>query len=441
MANARLWVMPLTLLARGLRHFSYVPLLGVAAVVSLAKLVLYARLIGVEPFGSLSKMLLVSATFSMLGSFGMHSLAGRELPGLLARGQVRRGLWLLARTVGLTTAVAVAAVVVALLGLRAFDLSSAELALGIVHGWSYLIFLAVASESRSRLDMTRYAFDMLARSTAVAAGGALAATWGYSAVGVALAETAFSLIFFARAAHPAIGRAGLRWKILVRAAAPHLTARQWQQSLVLLGGTLVIFVSFNLDRWIAAETLPRATFGQYAFAWLTLVAAQSLQGLLNSGFMPLLARRRAEGLELDAYRLTWLLSGTMLVVGVVTIVPAGWFIVRAVARWMPQYESAVTLLPPMLLAAVFRIADFWSSLLVVLERESVLLVAQLIAVAATVLSYTMYLRFQSAAPTPLSLAWLAAAGAAASMLASTGTALWLHSLRVGKGSATCAARK
>jgi hypothetical protein len=78
---------------------------------------------------------------------------------------------------------------------------------------------------------------------------------------------------------------------------------------------------------------------------------------------------------------------------------------------MPQYAEARPLWLPLLLAAVFRVSDFWSSLLLVVEREGRLLAAQSAAVAAACLGYLVWLVVGGGGATPLSLAWLAVAAA------------------------------
>lgn len=400
--------------SRGARHFSYVPLLGLAAVVSFAKLLVYAQLIGVEAFGSLSKMLLVSSAFGMVGSLGLQSVVSRDLPALFARGRVRRGLWLLARTAALTTLVAAVSLTAILLGLRVFDLSSEELALGLVHGWSQQIFLLAAFESRSRLDMTRYARGMVLRSTAVAVAGAAAAGFGTGAAGIALVEMLLTLLFFALTSHRAMRFANLSWAWFIGAASRRAAPMPWTRAMLLMAGTIVLFVSLNVDRWVAADLLTKPEFGQYAFAWLALVVAQSIQGLLNSSLLPLLAQRRAHGQQASAYRLTRLLTLSLLLAGAVALAPMLWGLNQLVRSWMPQYAAALPLLLPLLLAGLFRMADFWSSLLIVIGRESTLLKGQSAAVVATLAGYAVHLHLSASAPTPLSLAWLAAACALAS---------------------------
>ena len=88
-----------------------------------------------------------------------------------------------------------------------------------------------------------------------------------------------------------------------------------RQRLILLAGSLVGFLSVNLDRWIAASVLDRFEFAQYSFAWITLLGAQSLQFLLNAGIFPLLARRTMGGTLLSGLRLAGAISIATLCLG------------------------------------------------------------------------------------------------------------------------------
>ncbi len=404
----------LATIARGATLFSYTPLLGLAVAVSFAKLIVYAKLVTVAQFGALGQMLLISAVFSMAASLGLQSVASRDVPALFARGLERRGVRLLVQTIAVASWIALLGLLAAAAGLSLFDLTVEELMLGVVHGWAQIAFLTLASESRSRLDMMRYARNMAARNTAIAAAGAAIAGLGFGAQGVILAEVAGTLLFCGFIGRDVLARsrASLRW--LLRAVAVHRARLPWRAALLMCAGALVMFASFNVDRWIAAETLARDAFGVYAFGWLALLAAQSVQGLLNSGLLPLLARRRAVSLEASAYRLTALVSAALLVGGLSLAIPTAWLLERAVEHWMPQYAEARELWLPLLLAAVFRVSDFWSSLLLVIEREGLLLTAQSAAVAAACLGYAIWLVVGMRDLTPVSLAWLAFAAAVSS---------------------------
>lgn len=411
-------------IARAAAMFSYTPLLGFAAAVSFGKLIVYAKLVTVAQFGALGQMLLVSAAFGMGASLGLQSVASRDVPALIARGRQRVGVRLLAQTIAVASWIGLLSVLAAAAGLSLFDLTAEELTLGVVHGLAQLAFLTLAFESRSRLEMMRYARDMAGRNTAIAVAGALVAGLGFGARGVMLAEIAGTLVFCVVLGRTILARArvGPRW--FLRALAVHRSRLPWRAALLMCAGTLVMFASSNVDRWIAAETLSRDAFGIYAFGWLALLAAQSVQGLLNSGLLPLLSRRRADSLEASAYRLTALVSTALLVGGLSAVLPTAWILTRIVEHWMPQYAEARSLWLPLLLAAVFRVSDFWSSLLLVLEREGRLLAVQSTAVAAACVGYLAWLAVGTGGPTPVSLAWLAVAAAVLSHASSA--ALVVH---------------
>lgn len=413
-------------IARGVAHFSYTPLLGFAAAVSFGKLIVYAALVDVAQFGVLGKMLFVSSVFGMGASLGLQSVASRDLPALIAKGRERRGMRLLVHTIAVAMWVGVLCLLAVAAGASLFDLTAEELTLGVIHGWVQLAFLTVAFESRSRLHMMRYSRDMAMRNSVIAGAGVVAVWIGLGARGVVLAEVAGTVVFLFLVGRSALARARVRWAWLARALTLQRARLPWRAALLMCAGTIVMFASFNLDRWIAAEVLSKIDFGVYAFGWLVLLAAQSLQALLNSGLLPLLARRRAESLESTAYRLTSLISMTLLAAGLIVAAPAAWTLVWFVDGSMPRYTAAGTLWVPLLLAAVFRVADFWSSLLLVVEREGQLLTVQTAAMVVAGAGYAVWLGVSSTEPTPTSLAWLAFAGAVLSHAASAAAVVWTH---------------
>lgn len=411
-----------TTVVRGIAYFSYAPLLAVAATVTFGKLLVYAGLIGVEQFGLLGKMLLVSALFSFCGSLGLQSVASRELPALLARGRARRGIRLLAQTVAVTTYVCLLCVLAALSGLTPFGLTAEELVLGIAHGWAQSIFLSASFESRSRLEMMRYARDTSVRSLAAALAGLGAGAAGGGASGILVAEIMLTLALFAGVAAAALTRAPSPAASILTAVSRRLWALPWRASMLLLAGAGIAFASANLDRWIGAAHLTRQSFGQYSFAWVALLAAQSGQALLNAGVLPLISRRRAEALEASAFRLTTLISLTLFVGGLALVGPLVWATALSISHFLPQFGDAVPLLVPMMLAAVARLSDFWSSLLIVLEREALMLAGQSAALIIAAAGYAAWLLFNHAAPNAVSLAWLAFAAASLSHLAGASSA-------------------
>jgi O-antigen/teichoic acid export membrane protein len=410
-------------IARGVAHFSYTPLLAAAAAVSFGKLIVYAGLLDVAQFGALGKMLLVSTLFGMVGGLGLYLVASRDLPALLVVGRARRAVALLLQSAWVTTLTAAVGLLGAYLGIGLFDLSSIELALGLLHGWMQQLFMFMGFDNRSRLALVDYARDLLVRALLCAGVGAAAAVLGSGAVGIILAEAAATALAVAWLTRGVVRRAQVHWRWLPRLATRGLVRLPWRSSFVLLTGSLVAFASFNLDRWIAAETLDREAFGQYAFAWIALLAAQSVQMLVNSGLLPLLARRSAMAQGGGAVGLTFRTSAALLAAACVVGVVAGVAVTLTVERTLPRYAAALPLLPPIIAAAALRASDFWSSLLIVQKRENELLAVQTFSVIVCLAGFALWTRLNGGSPEPIALAWLACATAALSLTASAAIAL------------------
>src|ERR1700759_3281812 len=98
-----------SLLQQGLRFFSYMPLLGVSAVVSFAKLMIYARLVSADEYGAISQIFLGGNTFGIVASLGFYLLGLRELPGLHVRRREFAMAILLTQSILVSTASALAA--------------------------------------------------------------------------------------------------------------------------------------------------------------------------------------------------------------------------------------------------------------------------------------------------------------------------------------------
>jgi O-antigen/teichoic acid export membrane protein len=392
---------------RGATFFSYTPLLGLAAVVGFGKLVAYAALMDVAEYGTLGKMMLVSTAFGIVGSLGMQSVASRDLPALLARGRDRRAARLLLQAGFVLTGTCTALVVGALAGVPVFGLSAAELALGLLHGWSQSLFLTWLYESRGRLQLWSYASEMASRGLVVAAAGIAAGALGGGPRGILLAEFALTLAALPFTIPAVLSRARLRGAWVLRLCINGLRRLPWRAALLLQGGVLVSFVSLNLDRWLAAEHLGRRDFGDYSFAWLALVAAQSAQALLNSGVQPLLARHRARSMHARALWLTSLLSTSLLVCSLVLCIPLVRLLPSLVDFALPDYGGSQQLFLPIFLAAALRLSDFWTVMLLVSGREGFVLGSQLLALAVVAIGYLVWLAALGHVPTPASLAWLA----------------------------------
>jgi O-antigen/teichoic acid export membrane protein len=410
---------------RAISYFSYTPLLFLSAALSFVRVIIYARSLDSDQFGILSQMLIVSNVFGMAGSLGTQLVAHRDVPKLLQAGSKSLASILLFQCIVITTATMCFCLVAGLLGARPFSLTATGFSVAIVHGWSQQIFATALIEQKSRLAMMSYAGEMARRSALMAVAGLCAVWWLHDAEYVLLAEFGITVIVFPKLLRALCDVADLPIGKVSQRAIQSLSEMAWRAAIVLFGGTVVSFASINLDRWIAAEWLARAVFGQYSFVWIVVMASQLAQNLLNVGFFPLLARRRVERGELDTLKLSAGLSVSLLAIGSVGGLLAGFALRSMIPTWFPQYSGAEVLVPLLIIAAVFRFADFWSSFLIITNREGPLLQVQgglLLFVLVIWFGLFWYLQLSVSASL---LCWLAVATAVASYVGSCAYALYV----------------
>jgi O-antigen/teichoic acid export membrane protein len=402
---------------RALRFFSYMPLLALSAVVSLAKLVIYARLVSADEYGAISQIFLVGNTFGIVGSLGFYLLGLRELPGLHVRRREFAMAVLLTQSIVVSAASAVVAALLLIpsseTGLLSMKIGGAGVAVGLFYGWTQLCFQIATTDARSRLEMTRYSADVALRSIVTTAAGVIVILFGRHANIVALAESVVTLAMFLWVGAGIIAQGKIAAVALVRKAVRRLKLAAWRSAIVLMLGSLLSFLTSAADRWLAAATLDLQQFGFYAFAWTSIAAAQTFQFLINASLFPLIGRRYWEKSAKDAFRLTAALSLGLVALGALAAATLAPFVGLIVARLFPHQAGAVPLIEPLLIAAVLRVADFWSSFLLVVRRETLLLNLQIVALAAAGLAFWVATSASGRPATAESFAWLAVGLAAA----------------------------
>lgn len=383
--------MPAPILRRAARFFSYTPLLGFSAALSFIKLLLYAHLVQADAFGELSQTLLISSLFCVFGSLGVELLAHRELPKLFAYRRFRRACTLITMGLYVTTAMGLAAAVIGLLvSLYVLKISWIVPIVGLTHGWAQQVFLLSLIESRSRLDMMRYARQALLRTILTISAGATALYAGAGVIGAVLAEAGVTLAIFLYLIPTTWRACDLALSTQFKLAARGLSKMDWRASGTLLLNNLVSFFSFGADRWLATAYLTLTQFGHYSFAWMALAASQSAQFLLNAGIFPLLAHREATRPGKGARKLAIAVSLGLVVAGGILAVLLFPVARIAIAKLYPQHVEALPLLLPLMLAAVFRLSDFWSSYLIIMKRERVVLIIQAAVLVASVSAWAIW---------------------------------------------------
>jgi O-antigen/teichoic acid export membrane protein len=410
-----------------LRQLWYMPLLSFAMGLMLVRTLVMARLLDLHGFAQFSGGLLVSSTFCMLACLGLQPLLQRELPVQIIRRREIAGQVLIAQCLLVAAVCAALGLLAAATGFSAAGLDPASLALGVLHGLSQQVFLIATVESRSRGEPLRFAKQNLLRSLAVLGAGVWAAVATGSATWVLSAEAFATLVLTQGTLHTLWRRTRFRGGAVCRLALRRLGHLSWSSMLALLTVTTTGFVLLNADRWAAAELLASPRFAQYAFAWMLLMVAQSVQVVFNASVFPLLARRFANFGRAGAFRVCARVSFALLLIGILLAAPTMWALDAAIERWFPAYSATRALLPLFLLVAILRVSDFWSSFLIIVGLERRLLLIGVIVGTLVAGSWAAWIRPWS---TEVQLTQLAALAAALALCgyASTLLGAW-HAVR------------
>lgn len=350
----------------------------------LLRVLVAARLLQLDGFAQLSAGLLISSSFGMLSCLGVYAVLQRDMPGLLVRGQERRGAVLHAQAVALACALASMALVVAAAGWSVANMSTSVMVAGVVHGLTQQWFLLTTVESRSRGEPVRFALQMAVRSALVVLVGLGTLVFTRSPVLALLAEAMVTLMVALSITSSALRRARLGWVATARIGWRRIGAVPWGSALALMSVSLVTFVAQFSDRWIAAETLGTSAFALYSFAWTLPLIGQSIQAVVNAAAFPLVARRHATQGPERSFRISATLSLVAVVGGSVLILPANWLLDMGVRHWLPAYADATPLLTLFLVVTVLRISDFWTTYLTVDGHERALLLLNLGATGCAV---------------------------------------------------------
>ncbi len=374
-----------------LKRLWYAPILVIAMGLMFIRLLVFARLLDPDDYALYSAGLLVSGSFLMLGCLGLNSLLQRELPMMIVRGRETAGGVMLLQCVLVALICASLGILIVLISrVPLAGLSPVQIVLSLMHGLSLQLFLVASVESRSRSETMRFANQNLSRAVVMLLTGSVVAALGGEAASVLAAEAVSSLTLFI-----IILRQQLKFISLSLSAATILAWRRlsfisWRAAMTLLGVSSISFFLFNADRWIAAEKLSTTAFGQYAFAWIVLIVAQSVQLVISASIFPLLARVFAiNGLQ-SSFIMCAKVSLSTFFLGALLLLPLWLILNYSIEKWFVLYAASRSFLPIFLVVAVFRMSDFWSCYLVVIGRETQLLVLNLLSVTIAAFAWWLF---------------------------------------------------
>ena len=364
----------MTVTPQRLRQLWYVPLLGLAMGLILVRTLVMAKLLDIPGFAQFSGGLLVSSTFSMLGGLGLYFLLQREMPVQIIRGRERAAALLVMQSLSAATACALAGLVLVAAGIEVGGLGPIILAIGIIHGLSQQVFLIATVESRSRGLPLTFALQTLMRAVIVLAVSIGIGALFKNAVVVLIAEAIVSLLLTYKVLEGVWQRARIGAALVLRLAARRIGRVRWSSAMVLLAVGSISFFLMNIDRWAAVRLLQPTDFAYYAFAWMVLMVAQSMQAVINAAVYPMLARQFASTGRAASFRIAAGASSSLLLACAITFWPAYWLMNAVVMRWFPSYAESRSIFGLFMVVAALRLSDFWSSHLIIVGQERRLLV-------------------------------------------------------------------
>lgn len=372
--------------------------------------ILMASSLDTTGFATYSAGLLVSSTFCMLGCLGLQPMLQRKMPMDLVAGKELASMVLLVQ--GIIIAVSCAALVssFALSDWSLAGLSPENLVISLLHGLSQQLFVLATVESRSRGEPLRFSAQSLVRATLVVTGAGLVAWYTRSPSAALLVEATLSTLIAWRITARVLPSRLRRQSFLFKLAVRRMSKIGWREALALMAVMVVGFSLANADRWFAASWLSPAHFAWYAFAWVLMAASQSVQAIVNSSIYPSLARRYAQYGRSSSYGLAARVSVLFLVLLMALVWP-GYFLLKIlISNWFVDYTPSLQVIPIFLAVAAVRVSDFWSSHLVIIGRERLLLLINLVVGSSVLVTWVGFSRSDVVGGvTLLHLSWLAVA--------------------------------
>lgn len=374
----------------------YVPILGSAMIIMTARLFAYAAFLDVANYGLLSIGFLVSTTFGMLAGFGSYIELQRQLPVLYRAGKVATPLGLMLNALAMNAILL--ALVVAGGGLYgALGHSGAEFdylivfLIGAFNGYFQQGFLILSTESKSKLDMVRYAVQNMARSCVVVVAGIAAASTFRTAEAILIAELAATGAIVVVILQRQMAGAHLKAGRLVRLTSAGLRRNKISVLFVLSLLSLVASLSTSVDRWVGAKVLDVFAFGEYSFALTAMLSALYLQSIINASAFSIFSVKFADAGSRACFAMVAKFSFGLLGLSLLASAVVHPVLIALIPQLFPDYGDISSYLHLLLIAASFRVSEYFSSYLVIARNERASLISTIASVLiAAAITFGLY---------------------------------------------------
>lgn len=365
---------------RKVNKFGYIPILGLASLLSMLRSIIFAKVLNIQDFGLISSIFLVSSTVAIISSLGSNIYAQKILP-VMYHNHNTEDAFIMNLDVSIITIITSCFLIFSYPLINIFTgISFYAYILSIVHSLSLQLFLIFQTSKRSKLQLINYSISLLGRSFC-----SMLFAWGVIKLGGGIYQAIVAEIicntFFVLLVY-------LDEKVLVRQNIFDWSrvVQVLKKSTPLLFASLLMYITSNVDRWFGVSFLSKIGYGELSFLMIFITAALSVQALLNAGLFPQLSRLHSES-SLEALKFTRKFSLALLAISLLLSFTIFVPIKYMVLKFFPHYGHLVHLIPVILIAACFKVSDFWGSLLL-LKKSKLLLISQCVNLAIVFMCFT-----------------------------------------------------
>lgn len=390
-----------------LRNSMYAPILGVAAVILLAKSVAYASILPVEQFGELNQLLLVVSYAVAFGGLGMHSLAQKRLPLLHLEGDEQAVVQQLGVTIAcfLIIGVPMSAIGVLVLADR-HGMDGYVIPAVVLLSVAQYLFTLFLVDVRSEMKFVRHATLSLIRAAAVLLGGLVAAVLTQDPTVVLLVE-ALTTGLIAYLALTRVRRMALSALMAQPSRLSAVFGTLLPQALRLLWLNGLMVIVFSLDRVFGVALLSAHEYGLYSLGLTTLLVFENLQSIVSVAAWPILARRVGVGDRIGAFAAARSWAGFTIVICMLVYVPVAYWTEDILHAVLPKYAESADVVRVLALAGILRLSDFFSMVSILCDQEQVLIRRLTLVAAVFASGYVVLDRVGLLEGTPMEVASLA----------------------------------
>ena len=376
------------------QQYLYVFILAASMMIMMVRPLLAASILDRVEFSKYSIGMLISSSFTMVGCFGLQLMLQRDMPSNIISGNLRKSVTALFSSI-IISFIFLLFLIVACFSFM-FTLSSLGtlgVIIALLNGFSQQVFILSTIESRSSGKYLVFSFQNLIRASFVFSAMFLVVSLTNSAIDAMLVEFITSLVVSYTIIYKLLIRYCLRIKSMFILSFRNILKLKWKTPLSLMSTVVLGYLLLNIDRWVAVKTLDAIIYSDYALAAIVLMAAQSVQSIINSSVFSSLVIRRKKRNSKECFTLAKTVSITLLVVGLLVCIP-GYFIIKGfVLYFYPDYILSISIVPVFMAAGLFRASDIWSSYLIVIGEEKLLSIINVFIIFLSLLIWLFVVYF------------------------------------------------